>query len=85
VQIVVYGLERNAGFFMKLFRALRALVQPGEKLYPSVREKKQEGRGPVGIIEPLEAICWRGLGQDYLRILSVYQSFIPEIGDYSGR
>jgi hypothetical protein len=68
---------------MKLFGALRALVQPGEELNPSVSEKKQEGRGPMGIVEPLEAVCWRGFGQDYLRILSVYQSFIPEIGDYS--
>jgi hypothetical protein len=41
VQIVVYGLERNAGLFMKLFGALRALVQPGEELNPSVSEKKQ--------------------------------------------
>jgi len=38
----------------------------------------------VGIIEPLETIRWRGLGQDYTRIHSVYKSFIPEIGDYSG-
>ncbi len=43
VQIVVYGLERNAGFFVKIFRTLRALVQPGEELNPSVSEKKQEG------------------------------------------
>jgi hypothetical protein len=83
VQIVVYGLEGNAGLFMKLFRALRDLVQPGEEFYPSVSEKKQEGRGPMGIIEFLEAVCWRGFGQDYPRILPVYQSFIPEIGDYS--
>jgi len=65
VQIVVHGLEGDLGLFMKFFRALCTLVHPGEKLYPSVGQKKQEGRGSVGIIEPLEAIRWRGFGQDY--------------------
>jgi len=84
VQIVVHGLEGDLGLLMKFFRALGAMVQTGKELYSAIGQKELEGRGPVGVVEPLEAIRWMGLGQDYTRILPVYQSFIPEVGDYSG-